>query len=187
MRKNFGAKPWTYPQPVFIVATYDADGRPDAMNAAWGGIDYDDRINLCLSAGHKTVKNLLDAQAFTVSIGTADQLVACDYVGIVSANKEPDKFAKAGFHALKSDFVNAPLIAELPMALECELVSYDNEQCHLVGRIVNVSADERILDGQGKIDPAKLRAITFDPVHNAYLVLGEKVGNAFCDGKVLKG
>lgn len=186
MRKNFGAKPWTYPQPVFIVATYDAQGNPDAMNAAWGGIDYDDQINLCLSAGHKTVKNLLETKAFTVSMGTADQLTACDYVGIVSANDEPDKFAKAGFHAVKSEFVNAPLIEELPMTVECELVSYDPEMCHLVGKIVNVSADERILDEKGKIDPAKLRAITFDPVHNGYLLVGERVGNAFKDGMKLK-
>lgn len=186
MRKNFGAKPWTYPQPVFIVATYDAQGNPDAMNAAWGGIDYDDQINLCLSAGHKTVKNLLETKAFTVSMGTADQLTACDYVGIVSANDEPDKFAKAGFHAVKSEFVNAPLIEELPMAVECELISYDPEMCHLVGKIVNVSADERILDEKGKIDPAQLRAITFDPVHNGYLLVGERVGNAFKDGMKLK-
>lgn len=186
MRKNFGAKPWTYPQPVFIIGTYDEQGNPDAMNAAWGGIDYDDRINLCLSAGHKTVKNLLSTKAFTVSMATADRLVACDYVGIESANKTPDKFAKAGFHAVKSEFVNAPVIEELPMTVECELVSYDPESCHLVGRIVNVSADERILDGKGKIDPAKLRPITFDPVNNDYLVIGEKVGNAFKDGLALR-
>ena len=187
MRKNFGAKPWTYPQPVLIVATYGEDGTPDAMNAAWGGIDYDDRINLCLSAGHKTVKNLLASKAFTVSMGTADMLVACDYVGIESANKVEGKFCKAGFHAVKSDFVNAPLIAELPMAVECELVSYDPGTCHLVGRIVNVCADESILDEKGKIDPAKLRPITFDPVHNDYLVIGGKVGDAFKDGMKLKG
>jgi flavin reductase (DIM6/NTAB) family NADH-FMN oxidoreductase RutF len=186
MRKNFGAKPWTYPQPVFIVATYDEQGMPDAMNAAWGGIDLDDQINLCLSAGHKTVKNLLITKAFTVSMATVEQMVACDYVGIVSGNKEPDKFAKAGFHATKSEFVNAPLIDELPMAVECELVSYDPETCHLVGRILNVSADESILDEKGKIDPAKLRPITFDPVHHDYLVIGEKVGNAFKDGVALK-
>lgn len=186
MRKNFGAKPWTYPQPVFIVATYDGEGNPDAMNAAWGGIDYDDQINLCLSAGHKTVKNLLETKAFTVSIGTADQLTACDYVGIVSANDVPDKFSRAGFHAVKSEFVNAPLIEELPMAVECELISYDPEMCHLVGKIVNVSADERILDEKGKIDPAKLRPISFDPVHNAYLEVGGHVGSAFKDGIALK-
>ena len=186
MRKNFGAKPWTYPQPVFIIATYDEEGNPNAMNAAWGGIDYDDQINLCLSAGHKTVKNLLKTKAFTVSMGTADQLVACDYVGLASGNNTSDKFAKAGFHAIKSEFVHAPLIEELPMAVECELISYDPETCHLIGKIINVSADERILDEAGKIDPAKLRPITFDPIHNHYLVIGEKVGNAFKDGAALK-
>lgn len=188
MRKNFGAKPWSYPQPVLIVAAYDKDGKPNAMNAAWGGIDYDDRINMCLSADHKTTKNILETKAFTVSMGTAEQVMACDYVGIVSGNKETDKFSKAGFHATKSEFVNAPLIEELPMALECELVSYDSfpDQLHLVGRIVNVSADGRILDDKGKIDPQKLRPITFDPVNNDYLVVGEKVGNAFKDGLQLK-
>lgn len=186
MRKNFGAKPWTYPQPVFIVGTYDEEGRPDAMNAAWGGIDYDDQINLCLSAGHKTVKNLLATRAFTVSMGTADHLVACDYVGIVSGNRVEDKFARAGFHAVKSEFVNAPVIEELPMTLECEVISYDPASCHLVGRIINVSADESILGEDGKIDPARLRPITFDPIHNAYLVVGERVGSAFKDGTQLK-
>ncbi|VDR35492.1 Flavoredoxin [Alistipes sp. cv1] len=116
----------------------------------------------------------------------ATHVVACDYVGIVSGHKEPDKFTKAGFHAVRSEFVNAPVIDELPMCVECELVSYDPESCHLVGRIINVSADERILDEKGKIDPVKLRPITFDPVHNDYLVLGEKVGNAFKDGSILK-
>lgn len=151
MRKNFGAKPWTYPQPVFIIGTYDEQGKPDVMNAAWGGIDYDDRINLCLSTGHKTVKNLLATKAFTVSMGTVDKMVECDYAGIVSANNVADKFEHTGFHATKSEFVNAPLINELPMTVECELVSYDPETCHLVGRIVNVSADESILDNKGKM------------------------------------
>lgn len=186
MRKNFGAKPWCYPQPVFIVGTYDEQGNPNAMNAAWGGIDEQGQINMCLDAGHKTVKNLLSTRAFTISMATVGQMAACDYVGIVSGNKEPDKFGKAGFHATKSVFVNAPLIDELPMAVECELLSYDPGTCHLVGRIVNVSADESILDEQGKIDPAKLQPITFDPVHNHYLVIGEKVGDAFKAGLALK-
>lgn len=188
MRKNFGAKLWSYPQPVFIIAAYDKYGSPNAMNAAWGGIDYDDRINLCLSANHMTVKNILETKAFTVSMGTAAQVAACDYVGVVSGNKVPDKFSKAGFHATRSEFVNAPLIDELPMTLECELLSYDSrpDQLHLVGRIVNVSADESILDGRGKIDPQKLKPIIFDPVHNDYLMVGEKVGNAFKDGLQLK-
>ena len=186
MRKNFGAKPYTYPQPVLIIAAYDENGTPDAMNAAWGGISDDTQISMCLSAGHKTVKNIQARKAFTVSMADAAHVVACDYVGIVSGNKVPDKFDKAGFHATKSEFVDAPLIDELPMTLECTLVSYDPETCRLVGEIVNVSADERILDENGKIDPAKLEPITFDPVNNAYLKLGEKVGNAFKDGMQLK-
>ena len=186
MRKNFGAKPYTYPQPVLIIAAYDENGTPDAMNAAWGGVAGGNRISMCLSAGHKTVKNIQARKAFTVSMADAAHVVACDYVGIVSGNKVPDKFEKAGFHATKSEFVDAPLIDELPMTLECTLVSYDPETCRLVGEIVNVSADERILDENGKIDPAKLEPITFDPVNNAYLKLGEKVGNAFKDGMQLK-
>ena len=186
MRKNFGAKPYTYPQPVLIIASYDENGTPDAMNAAWGGISDDTQISMCLSAGHKTVKNILKRKAFTVSMADAAHVAACDYVGIVSANDVPDKLEKAGFHTTRSEFVDAPLIDELPMALECRLVSYDEESCRMVGEIVNVSAEESVLDENGKIDPGKLQPITFDPVNNAYLKLGEKVGNAFRDGLTLK-
>lgn len=171
--------------PVLIVAAYDEQGKANAMNAAWGGIFTDETIGICLSEGHKTTKNILATKAFTVSIATADRVVACDYVGIVSGNKEPDKFAKAGFTAVRSEVVNAPIIQELPMTLECELVSYDEESNHLVGRIVNVSADEQILT-DGKIDYRKLRPITYDPIHHHYIALGEVVGNAFADGKKLK-
>ena len=186
MRKNFGAKPICYPQPVFILAAYDENNVPNAMNAAWGGISEDREISICVSADHKTTLNILAKKAFTVSMATEAQMVACDYVGIISGNKVPDKFARAGFHATKSEFVDAPLIDELPMAMECELQSYDPESCRLVGRIVNVSADESVLNENGKVDPTKLRPITFDPMNNAYLVLGEKVGNAFRDGLQIK-
>lgn len=186
MRKNFGAKPILYPQPVFILATYGKDGTPDAMNAAWGGISESNQITMCISAGHKTMENILARGAFTVSMADADHVVECDYVGIVSANKEPKKVEKAGFHTTKSEFVDAPLIDELPMALECKLLSYDPESCRLVGEIINVCADEKVLDEKGNIDPAKLRPITYDPMNHAYLVLGEKVGNAFSDGNKLK-
>ena len=186
MRKNFGAKAITYPMPVFILAAYGEDGTPNAMNAAWGGISEEKEISICVSAGHKTTKNILASKAFTVSMGTAEHLVACDYVGIVSGNDVPDKFAKAGFHATKSEFVNAPLIDELPVAVECRLISYDEESCRLVGEIVNVCADESVLNAAGKVDPAKLRPIIFDPMNHAYLVAGEKVGNAFKDGEKLK-
>ena len=186
MRKNFGAKPMCYPMPVYIIGTYGADGTPNAMNAAWGGISEETEISICISADHKTTKNILSRKAFTVSMATAKYIAACDYVGIVSGSKVPDKFAKAGFHATKSEFVDAPLIDELPMALECELISYDPESCRLVGRIVNVSADESVLGDNGKVDVSKLQPITFDPMNNHYLVLGEKVGQAFHDGVALK-
>ena len=185
MRKNFGAKPILYPQPVLIIATYGEDGRPDAMNAAWGGISEETEISICLSPEHKTVENILARGAFTVSMADADHVTACDYVGIVSGNDVPDKFARAGFHAAKAPFVDAPVIEELPMALECKLISYDAETCRLVGEIVNVCADERILT-EGKIDPMKLRPITYDGMNHAYYVLGEKVGDAFNDGLALK-
>ena len=119
-------------------------------------------------------------------MGTAEYITACDYVGIVSGNKEPDKFATAGFHATKSQFVDAPIIEELPMALECEVISYDTDTCRLVGRIVNVCADESVLGENGKVDPQKLQPITYDPMNHHYLVLGEKAGQAFHDGTALK-
>lgn len=171
--------------PVLIVAAYDADGKANAMNAAWGGIFTDEHIGICISEGHKTTKNILSTRAFTVSMATVEQIAACDYVGIVSGNREADKFAKAGFTALRSEVVNAPIIEQLPMTLECELVSYDEENNHLVGRIVNVSTDERILT-DGKIDYGKLRPITYDPINHHYIELGAVVGNAFSDGKKLK-
>lgn len=186
MKKNFGAKPYTYPQPVFIIAAYGEDGVPDAMNAAWGGISENTEISMCLSPGHKTVKNILARRAFTVSMADASHVVECDYVGIVSGNEVPDKLEKAGFHTTRAEFVDAPMIDELPMTLECKLVSYDAESCRMVGEIVNVCADERILDENGKIDPMKLEPIVFDPVNSAYWKLGEKVGNAFKDGAKLK-
>jgi len=186
MRKNFGAKPMCYPMPVYIIGSYGADGAPNAMNAAWGGISEEQEISICVSEGHKTTQNILARKAFTVSMATAKYMAACDYVGIVSGNKEPDKFAKAGFHATKSQFVDAPLIDELPMALECELISYDPESCRLVGRIVNVCADESVLGENGKVDTRKLQPITYDPMSHQYLALGEKVGQAFHDGLTLK-
>lgn len=186
MRKNFGVKPYTYPQPVFIIATYGEDGTPDAMNAAWGGISEGNELSMCLSAGHKTVKNILKRGAFTVSMADAAHVAACDYVGITSANDVADKFAKAGFHAVKSDYVDAPLIEELAVAVECKLKSYDEETCRMVGEIVNVSVDESVLDAEGKVDVAKAQPITFDPFNNTYVKLGEVVGNAFKDGATLK-
>ena len=185
MRKDFGAKPTVYPMPVLMIATYSDDGTPDVMNAAWGMITDASEITISLSE-HKTTENLRKKGAFTVSMATEETVVACDYVGIVSAKDEPDKFAKAGFTAEKSEKVDAPIIKELPICVECKLKSYDKETCRLVGEIVNVSVDERVLDKNGNVDVAKAAPITFDPFNNAYIRLGEKVGDAFKAGAALK-
>lgn len=183
MRKNFGAKAILYPMPVLIIGTYDENGKPNAMNAAWGGISEETQISICISAEHKTAKNVVKTGAFTVSIADAENVVAADYVGIVSGNSEINKIEKAGWHATKSKFVDAPLFDELPMALECKLISYDEETCRLVGEIVNVCADEKILDGNGKIDLSKFSPITYDPVNHTYREFGDVVGKAFSIGK----
>lgn len=186
MRKSFGAKPLIYPMPVLIIATYNADGTPNAMNAAWGCAADMDKICIFVAASHKTMENIHARKAFTVSMANAQNMVPADYVGIASGNDVEDKMAKTGWHTTKSEVVDAPLIDELPMALECEMLSYDEESEMLIGKILNVCADESILGEDGKIDVKKLNPITYDSVHHAYLTLGEKVGNAFSDGKQLK-
>ena len=186
MRKNLGAKPYTYGQPVFILAAYGKDGTPCAMNAAWGGVSEENEISLCISAGHQTTENLLQRGAFTVSMGQADCVAACDYVGLVSGRDVPDKVARAGFHTEKAAFVDAPLLQELAVAVECRVKSYDRETCRLVGEIVNVSVDDRVLDANGQVDVTKVRPITFDPFNNTYVALTEVVGTAFSDGTALQ-
>ena len=185
MRKNFGVQTWLYPMPVLIIGTYNPDGSPNAMNAAWGGIHDTNQIGVCIDPGHRTADNLRVRKAFTVSIGDAAHVSECDYVGLVSGKSEPEKFRKAGFHASRAARVDAPVVDELPLTLECRLLSYDAETGCTVGEIVNVSADERILSADGRIDPAKLDALAFDPVNHRYLKLGEIVGTAFQDGKKL--
>lgn len=182
MRKNFGVKSWTVPEPVLIIATYDESGNPGVMNAAWGGIYDTNQLMLCLSDDHKTTENIRLKKEFTVSFGTKAAAAACDYVGMVSGNQVPDKFAKAGFTAEKSEFTDAPLIKELPLAVECRLLKF-NEDGIIVAEIVNVSADESILDEKGNIDLSKMDAIAFDPTSNTYRVVSEIAGKAFSDGR----
>lgn len=184
MRKDLGSKPLAYPMPVYIIATYGPDGTPNAMNAAWGGITGDNRISICVDRSHKTTANLRERKAFTVSFATEDTEVACDYVGVISGNKEPNKFSIAGFHAEKSQHVDAPLIKELPLALECRMVSYDDETEILTGEIVNVSADESVLT-DGKVDVTKVKPIVYDSPGHGYYALGRRVGSAHSDGKKL--
>lgn len=183
-RKNFGAKPYSYPQPVLIVASYDENGIPDAMNAAWGGISYDNEISICLGSDHKTVKNILFNKAFTVSMADAAHIEACDYLGMVSANDVPDKLAKSGLTVSKSDLLNAPIINELAVCIECRMKSYDEATCRMVGEIVNVSVDEAFIT-DGKADTSKISPVTFDPFNNEYYVIGRKVADAFSAGSAL--
>ena len=186
MRKNLKAKAYIYPLPVLIIGTYDENGTPDAMNAAWGTVCDTAQVSICLSAGHKTVKNLLKTKAFTVAIADAKNVIPADYVGVVSANNVSDKLIKAGWHTVKSEFVNAPIIQELPLVLECKLVSYDTQTEICIGEVVNVSVDESILNEKGKIDLTKFQPIAYDCDTHGYYKLGEKVGNAFSDGLKLK-
>lgn len=186
MRKNVKAKAYVYPLPVLIIGTFDENGVADAMNAAWGTVCDTAQVCVCLSATHKTVKNLLKTKAFTVAMADADNVIPADYVGVVSANKVPDKLSKTGWHTVKSEFVNAPIIQELPLVLECKLVSYDKETELCIGEVVNVSADERILDKNGKIDLTKFKLLCYDCDTHGYYTLGERVGNAFADGLKLK-
>ena len=174
-----------YPSPVLIVAAYDENGVPNAMNAAWGGIYDTNKICLCISAGHKTTQNIILKGSFTVSFATVDTVVSCDYVGLESGNKVPNKLEKAKLHTVKSEFVDAPVIEELPMTLECRLKKV-NEDGIVSGEIVNVSADESILDENGTIDPGKLQPICYDSVHGTYQKLGGVVAKAFSVGAALK-
>lgn len=185
MRKNFGPKPYLYPMPVLIIASYDENGTVNAMNAAWGCIADTNRIGIYVTAAHKTMKNIEKSKAFTVSMADADNVLAADYVGVVSGNDFPEKMTKTGWHFTKSELVNAPLIDELPMALECKLISFDRETELLIGEIVNVSVDERILT-EDKVDLSKFSPICYDPVNHEYRTIGDKAGNAFNDGKKLK-
>lgn len=182
MRKNFGVKTWIYPQPVLMLGTYDENGVPNLMNAAWGGMYDFDKVVVSL-ASHKTTDNLEKTHAFTLSIATKNTVAESDYFGIESG-KNADKIAKTGFHHFKSEFVNAPLFEEYPLTIECEVDSF-SEDGILVGKIINVSIDESILT-DGKPDPKKFEPIAFDPANHNYLLVNEIVAKAFECGKKFK-
>lgn len=179
---------WVLPQPVLIIGTYDADGTPNAMNAAWGGQwDYNE---IMISMGsHATTENLNRIGEFTVAFATEDTLVGADYVGLVSGRKNHDKIAKTGWEVRKAEHVDAPLFGCFPMTLECRIKEKIGESAsgyNLVAEIVNIVCDEKYLAADGKPDVEKMKLITFDPVHNGYIALGSRVGNAFADGEAMK-
>lgn len=187
--KNFSSRAWLLPQPVLILGTYDASGRPNAMNAAWAGTWDASEVMISLGS-HATTDNLkATGGEFTIAFATVETAVAADYVGMVSGRKVADKVERAGWHATCAEKVNAPVFAEFPMTLECRVVRTIDETekgCCIIAEIVNIQADEKYLAADGKPDVEKMNLITFDPVHHGYLRLGEKVGQAFADGQALK-
>ncbi|RKI39292.1 flavin reductase family protein [bacterium D16-51] len=182
MRKDLGKKLAFLPLPVLMIGTYDADGRANVMNAAWGGVHDSEEVFISLGK-HKTTDNLALKKAFTVGFATKETAKISDYFGVASGNNE-DKIAKAGVHVVKSNHVDAPIIEEYPLTLECTVKSFSNGE--LIGEIVNVSVDEKYIDENGTIDVGKMNIIAFDMFNNHYRVLGEIVGNAFKDGLELK-
>lgn len=186
MKKNLGQKNWMFPMPVLMVGTYDEEGRPNFMPAAWGGITLEDEITICIDTGHKTWSNLAARKAFTVSFATAETAAACDYLGLVSGNEVPDKLERCGWQTSRGEHVDAPVAEALPMALECELVSMNEENCNVVGKIVACLAEESVLTN-GKPDAAKMRPLCYDPCAHAYRLMGDIVATAFSCGHALDG
>lgn len=187
MRKNLGVQPALFPMPVVIVAAYGADGNICAMNAAWAQICDMDKIALFIDADHKTTQNIMETKAFTVSIADVPNMAPADFFGIATGNKMPDKFARSGCTAVRSEFVNAPIITDFPVAIECEFAEEINTpNMHaIVGKIVNVSADERVVGDKDKILPDQVQALIFDQYRSGYYAVGEKVGQAWNAGKDL--
>ena len=186
--RSFGQKAWVLPQPVLIIGTYNSDGTPNAMNAAWGG-QWDSKEVMISMGAHATTENLARCDEFTVAFATKETMVASDFVGIVSAKDDPEKMQKTGWTAIKAEKVNAPVFTDFPMTMECRIVrkiDETEEGYNLVAEIVNILVDEAYLGEDGKPDVEKMLLITYDPVHHGYICLGERVGRAFADGKKLK-
>lgn len=184
MRKQIKTTEGIFPMPVLMIATYNEDGSVNVMNAAWGTMLERDEVILNLTETHKTVKNIRNRKAFTVSLADAKNVIAADYFGVISGNKENDKFEKSGLTSYKSELVDAPIINEFPICFECELV--DNESnWGIVGKVVKVTADESVMNDDN-VDISLLNAIAFDPYTHGYYKIGERVGNAFKDGLQLK-
>ena len=187
MRETIKITEGIFPMPVLMIATYNEDGSVNVMNAAWGTMQERDTVVLNLTESHKTVKNIKTRKAFTVSIADVDHLKEADYFGVVSGNNTSDKFAGSGLTATKAECVDAPVINEFPLCLECEFIEYQTNEygCGVIGKVVNVTADEHVMK-DGKIDMSLVNAIAFDPYTHGYYRVSERVGEAFKDGLALK-
>ena len=176
-----------FPMPVLMIATYNEDGTVDVMNAGWGMMLERDYVVLNLTETHKTVKNIKNRKAFTVSIADANHVVEADYFGVVSGNNTENKFENSGLTATKSELVDAPIINEFPVCMECEFVEYQDDEygCGVVGKVVNVTADEKVMTND-QVDITKVNAIAFDPYTHGYYKVSGRVGEAFKDGLKLK-
>ncbi len=183
MRKNIKTTEAIFPMPVLMIATYNEDGSIDVMNAAWGTMFERDQVVLNLTETHKTVKNIKARKAFTVSIADSKHVVEADYFGVVSGNNTPKKFENSKLTATKSDNIDAPIINEFPICMECEFIEYGN--CGVIGKVINTSVDERVMSEEN-VDIEKVSAIAFDPYTHGYYTVTKRVGNAFKDGLQLK-
>ena len=187
MKKELGVKPYLFPMPVLMIATYGDDGTVDVMNMAWGGICAENMVSLNIDEDHKTSENIKKHGAFTLSIADIPHMEAADFFGIASGNSMPDKFQRSGLTAIKSEKVDAPVVQEFPLTLECRVVEDKMEIYghHVVGEIVGVLAEESVLDENGKVDAARLNAFVFDQFRSGYYAIGEKVGQAWKTGAPL--
>ena len=187
MRKKLNLTEGIFPMPVLMIATYNEDGSVNVMNAAWGTMQERGNVALNLTESHKTVQNIKARGAFTVSIADAAHVVEADYFGVVSGNREPRKFENSGLTSQKSDLVDAPIINEFPLCLECRFIEYQNNEygVGVIGKVVNVTADEHVMAGD-KVDMSLVNAIAFDPYTHGYYRVSERVGEAFKDGLRLK-
>lgn len=187
MKKDLGVKPYTFPMPVLMISTYNEDGSVDVMNMAWGGVCAANMVALNIDEDHKTAKNIKARGAFTLSIADVPHIEAADFFGIASGNKMGDKFARSGLHAVKSGKVDAPVVEEFPLTLECKVAECQNTAYgfRVLGEIVGTLAEESVLDEKGRVDPTKLNAFVFDQFQSGYYALGEKVGQAWSTGAKL--
>ncbi len=184
MKKSVKICPAIFPMPVILIATYNDDGSVDVMNAAWGCAFDTKQIELNISDSHRTTENIRKRKAFTVSLANVENMVAADYVGIVSAKQVKDKFERTKWKAHRSEVVDAPVLDDLPYSMECTLELF-KEDYGIIGNIERLLVDEKYLDENGHVDLAKMHIIAYDPFNHGYYVVGEKVGQAFSEGKKL--